>query len=360
MPSRGMPDSSAVLGVRHRTLALVFLVGAMLVAPTIARADNCTPDPSWGTPNTAYAEQVAVQLNQQRAANGLGPLLVSPLLTDSAVWKSLHMAFYDYLDHSDPAPPVARTAEDRIADCGYTFPVTVGENIAEGFPTPSSVVSAWMGSEGHRENILGTSFTVMGVGAATDASGAYFWTVDFGGFTDPGSVAAGADPTPTPTPTPTQPVPTQPVTTTAPPPSSTPTGTTSTGTTATTTTAGTTTAGGGTSKKGSTPPEGLNGIGTPVTLASHLVAMPDKVKAHPGRAKILHPLANDKDPDSAPLRILRVVDQPHGSRARVLRGGRSIRLRLSHTTHGTKRLVYLVTTATGETARGIVRISVRG
>jgi uncharacterized protein YkwD len=350
-----MRDSSAVLGVRHRTFALVFLVSALLVAPAIARADNCTPDSSWGTPNTAYAEQVAVQLNQQRAANGLGPLLVSPLLTNSAEWKSLHMAFYDYLDHSDPAPPVARTAEDRIADCGYTFPVEIGENIAEGFSTPSSVVAAWMGSEGHRDNILGASFTVMGVGAATDASGAYFWTVDFGGFTDPGSVAAGADPTPTPTP-----APTKPVTTTSPPTTS--TGSTPTTSTATptptggTTTVGGSTTGGGSEKKSGSASAQAGGIAAPVTLASHLVAMPDSVKAHPGKVKILHPLANDENPDTAPLRIVRVLHQPHGSRARVLRGGRSIRLRLSHRTHGTKRLVYVVATATGETARGVVRI----
>ena len=172
------------------------LAGVLLAAPAIARAANCTPDPAWGTPNTAYAAQVAVQLNQQRAANGLGPLLVSPLLTTSAEWKSLHMAYYGYLDHNDPAPPVARTAEDRIADCGYTFQVAIGENIADGFSSPSSVVAAWMGSDGHRANILGASFTVMGVGVAADSSGAEFWTVDFGGYTDPGSVSAGADPTP--------------------------------------------------------------------------------------------------------------------------------------------------------------------
>ena len=93
-----------------------------------------------------------------------------------------------------------------------------------------------------------------------------------------------------------------------------------------------------------------------MTLASHLVAEPDRVKAHPGKVKILHPLRNDENPESAPLRIVRVLHQPHGSHVRVLHGGRKIRLRLSHRTHGTKRLVYLVTTASGVEARGVVTI----
>jgi uncharacterized protein YkwD len=351
---RGMRDSSAVLGVRHRTLAIVFLASALLAAPAVARAANCTPDPSWGTPNRAYAEQVAVQLNQQRAANGLGPLLVSPLLTDSAEWKSLHMAYYGYLGHDDPAPPVARAADQRMYDCGYTFEVTIGEDIADGFSTPSSVVAAWMGSAGHRANILGTAFTVMGVGVASDASGFPYWTVDFGGYTDPGSVSAGADPTPAPTPT-------QPPATTPPPATtSTPTTTASTPTTASpkplggATTVGGGSTGGGTAKSGPASPQ--SDIGTPVSLASDLVAEPDHVRAHPGKVKILHPLRNDKNPDSKPLRILRVLHQPHGSRARVMHGGRSIRLRLPGRAHGMKRLVYLVATATGETARGVVKI----
>jgi uncharacterized protein YkwD len=351
-----MPEWEAVLGVRHRTLALVFLVSALFIAPAVARAANCTPDPAWGTPNAAYAAQVAVQLNQQRAANGLGPLVVSPLLTNSAEWKSLHMAYYGYLDHSDPAPPVARTADVRIADCGYTFEAAIGENIAEGFNTPSSVMSAWMGSEGHRENILGASFTAMGVGVATSPGGTYFWTVDFGGYADPGSVAAGADPTPAPAPA-APPAPSKPVATTPPSTTSPPTG--STPTTATPTpTGGTTTVGGGSTSGGSDKKSGAPGgqLGEPVSLASHLVAMPDAAKLHPGRPKILHPLRNDRDPETAPLRIMKVLEQPDGSRVRIVRHGRAIRLRLPHRAHGKKRLVYLVGTASGATARGVIRI----
>ena len=155
-----------MIAARHRGVVLLFLAFALLVAPAIARADNCTPGSNWGTLDRTVAQQVAVQLNQQRAANGLGALALSPTLTASAEWKSLHMAFYQYFDHSDPAPPVARSAGQRMVDCGYTNP-GIGENIAEGFNTPSSVMDAWMNSPGHRANILTGAFNHGGVGLAS-------------------------------------------------------------------------------------------------------------------------------------------------------------------------------------------------
>ncbi|MEO9177307.1 MAG: hypothetical protein ABI317_17470, partial [Gaiellales bacterium] len=68
---------------RFRTLAALTVATAAVLAPGVARAStSCTPDTSWGTLSPSFEAQVAVQLNQQRAANGdLPPLQVSPLLT---------------------------------------------------------------------------------------------------------------------------------------------------------------------------------------------------------------------------------------------------------------------------------------
>lgn len=40
---------------------------------------------------------------------------------------------------------------------------TVGENLATGYRTPSAVVSGWMGSPGHRANLLGGSYEDVGI-----------------------------------------------------------------------------------------------------------------------------------------------------------------------------------------------------
>jgi uncharacterized protein YkwD len=358
-----------VIAARHRGVALLFLAFALLVAPAVARAANCTPDPSWGTIDRTVAQQVAVQLNAQRAANGLGALALSPTLTASAEWKSLHMGFYNYFDHSDPAPPVARDAGTRIHDCGYA-PLGIGENIASGFNTPSSVMTAWMNSPGHRANILNGSFTVMGIGVGITSRGVYYWTTDFGYEADAGTVPVGTSPippapappappattVPPPVPVPPAPAPTVPATT-VPPKTTVPTPTPVKGTTA---------AGTATTAAAIAAPEATSGtvtakdaIGTPVSSASQLVAEPDKFHARPGRPRILRPLGNDQNPSAKPLRILEILSKPRGSSARVVRNGHAIRLRLPRGAHGTKHLVYLVSTASGESARGMITIVMR-
>jgi uncharacterized protein YkwD len=333
-----------VIAARHRGVALVFLAFALLAAPAIARADNCTPGANWGTLDRSSAQQVAVQLNQERAANGLGALAVSPTLTASAEWKSLHMGFYNYFDHPDPAPPVARSPGQRMLDCGYPSEYT-GENIAAGYNTVASVMDGWMNSPGHRANILGTGYAVMGVGVGITAGGTYYWTVDFGAVADAGSVPAGTAPTPpapapvapaapapapiapAPTPTPAAPVVTPAVT--APKaaiPAPTPV------TTAAPAAAAAQSASGGAEAK-----DIASAIGTPVPSASKLIAMPDMFHARAGRPRILHPLGNDENPSAKPLRILKILDKPHRSSARVVRDGHAIRLRLPRSAHGVRR-----------------------
>jgi hypothetical protein len=100
-------------------------------------------------------------------------------------------------------------------------------------------------------------------------------------------------------------------------------------------------------------------IGTPVPTASELVAMPDKFHARPGRPRILHPLGNDQNPSARPLRILAILSRPKHSSAHVVRHGLAIRLRLPRGVHGAQHLVYIVSTMTGELARGMITIMPR-
>jgi uncharacterized protein YkwD len=48
-----------------------------------------------------------------------------------------------------------------------------------GQKSPKEVVTAWMNSQGHRENILNSSFTDIGVGIAKNSSGSIYWTQMF-------------------------------------------------------------------------------------------------------------------------------------------------------------------------------------
>lgn len=162
------------------------------------------PGADWPAARADLAAAVVVLVNQHRAALGLAPLATSPTLTASATWKARHLARYGYFTHEDPAPPVARTVPERIAACGYLSPY-VGENIAEGQPTPAAVMTAWLGSPGHRENIERASFGAIGVGVAAEGT-TLVWVQDFGDVADAGS-ALQAPPPAAPPPAPSGPAP---------------------------------------------------------------------------------------------------------------------------------------------------------
>jgi uncharacterized protein YkwD len=191
MPVRGSSSHDARPNFRAkgfrmpRRLALAILpvagfLCAFLLLSGGARADNvCTPDPGWGTLNTSFAAQVLTLINQHRATLGEGALTTDWALTDSAQWKSMNMSGLDYFDHTDD--PIGRSVQQRLLDCGYPASSSGwGENIAYGYPTPASVVQAWLNSPGHRANIENASYRTTGIGVAANAAGAYYWTQEFG------------------------------------------------------------------------------------------------------------------------------------------------------------------------------------
>jgi uncharacterized protein YkwD len=180
-------------------LPLVLALGLALLSPAAAQqragqAGGCAPDSSWGTPRDDLAARVVDLVNAYRRARGLRALDVSPTLSRAAEWKARHMARFAYMGHDDPAPPLARSAAQRIAACGYSG--GWGENIAYGFSSAGSVLQAWLGSPGHRSNIENGSFAVTGVGAAARGS-MVFWAQDFGMRDDSGPTRRPNDSRPT-------------------------------------------------------------------------------------------------------------------------------------------------------------------
>jgi uncharacterized protein YkwD len=163
----------------RRLLLLAVPAVAVVVAASVASAapPSCTPDAGWGTNRPDLAARVLELVNAHRAGMGLSRLAVSPTLTASAEWKSLHMARYGYFAHDDPAP-VSRPAFQRTQECGYRGS-TWGENIAWGYPTPQSAVTGWLGSPGHRAAIENPAFSTAGVGVGSNG-GRLYWTIGFG------------------------------------------------------------------------------------------------------------------------------------------------------------------------------------
>ncbi|MFJ8743316.1 CAP domain-containing protein [Embleya sp. NPDC127516] len=124
-------------------------------------------------PPSGPAAEVVSLVNQERAKAGCSALTVNTKLTAAALQHSQDMAAHANMSHtgSDGSDP-----GERITRAGYTW-TTYGENIAHGYSTPQQVMTGWMNSPGHRQNILNCAFKEIGVGLAGPNS---YWTQNFG------------------------------------------------------------------------------------------------------------------------------------------------------------------------------------
>ena len=126
---------------------------------------------------SSKAAQVLSIVNSERSQAGLGNLSLDSQLNKLAQMKAEDMAENGYFSHTSPT---YGSAFDMMNQYGFSYR-TAGENIAKGQKTASSVMSAWMNSQGHRANILGSGYTKLGVGYAVDSGGTAYWVQMFAG-----------------------------------------------------------------------------------------------------------------------------------------------------------------------------------
>ncbi|HEY8341846.1 MAG TPA: CAP domain-containing protein [Calditerricola sp.] len=106
------------------------------------------------------SEQKVVDLvNAERAKVGLPPLVHDAQLSKIALIKAQDMYHNHYFSHYSPTygSPFDMLKRFGVA---YTY---AGENIAKGYPDAQSVMAGWMGSAGHRQNILHPAYDRIGV-----------------------------------------------------------------------------------------------------------------------------------------------------------------------------------------------------
>ena len=175
--------------VRRRLAAVAALAALALCAPATALADDCAgADVVPAADNVAVVGQATLcLLNQQRAANGVGSLVENPALSAASARYSQRMVAQGFFGHESPD---GGTLVQRLTDVGYLGADNawvVGENIGWGqasLATARSMVTAWMNSPGHRENLLSGDYTQVGLGLAlgtpTDQTWGATYTTDFG------------------------------------------------------------------------------------------------------------------------------------------------------------------------------------
>lgn len=130
-------------------LAIVTIVFNALAAPAaISAARTITP-------------QNLLELhNSQRRAAGLPPLKMNNTLAVSAQRKAQIMLETNCWSHYCP---VGKEPWDFFKESGYSYRIA-GENLAEGFFSAESVITAWMNSPSHKENIMRDGYEEVGFG----------------------------------------------------------------------------------------------------------------------------------------------------------------------------------------------------
>ncbi len=163
-------------------------------ATPTATQTSATPTPKASATTTAasrytvrqdWAAAVLSRLNSQRAQHGLPALTSNAKLVASAHRHNLAMADANQLSHQLSGEPGLGT---RISAAGYSWS-SVGENIAYNSNRSQAGVLALQDAmynetapnDGHRRNILSSSFTDVGVDILDDPVHGKVWLVtDFG------------------------------------------------------------------------------------------------------------------------------------------------------------------------------------
>jgi uncharacterized protein YkwD len=153
------------MGSFPRLLAAAFAAVFVLAAtgePLAAPAEPAKP----------VAVEILRELNAARTRRGLRPLVLSRPLTAAADYHTRDMGARGYFSHtSKDGTSFLKRIRRFYQPAGYTS-WYAGENILWGAGTvdAKTAVRLWMGSRGHRRNILAPGWREVGISARTFAS----------------------------------------------------------------------------------------------------------------------------------------------------------------------------------------------
>lgn len=134
-----------------------------ILTPTPLPSPTPLPTQPPELPPSQKKAQLLNIINQERQKNGIASLGYNSALDQAAQEHAEDMIKNNYFSHTGRD---GSTPADRAIRAGYSTG-WVGENIAKGSTSPSQIFSMWMGSSGHRQNMLNPAWKSAGVGVAS-------------------------------------------------------------------------------------------------------------------------------------------------------------------------------------------------
>ncbi len=128
--------------------------------------------------SSSYPDEIAKLINNARKSAGLPVLTVDSRLASAAQGHSIDMACFSLLSHTGSN---GSSPSQRVAAAGYGGIYREEIIYASGYP--QDAFDWWMNDQIHRDAIMDSSATELGVGYAYVSDSAYggYYTVDFGG-----------------------------------------------------------------------------------------------------------------------------------------------------------------------------------
>ncbi|MFZ4828731.1 MAG: CAP domain-containing protein [Phototrophicaceae bacterium] len=141
--------------------------------PTVRTLPGVSIDPT----TLGEEEQIVTLVNDARAAQGLNPLRINPILTRAALLHSQDQATQQLLSHDGSD---GSQVADRVSRAGYSWRI-IGENVLlQHAQDAGDAFLGWWSSPPHQKNMMNPDFEEIGIAFSTDTNGAYYYTMVLG------------------------------------------------------------------------------------------------------------------------------------------------------------------------------------
>lgn len=141
-------------------LVLLVIVGLWTLKPIVFKSN---PKVVLAASTSVNSQDLLSATNSERGANKLSNLRLNTQLSAAAQAKAQDMVAKNYWSHNTPdgSPPWV-----FITDSGYNYQ-KAGENLAYGFENSHDIITGWMNSPTHRQNVLDGDYLDVGFGIVT-------------------------------------------------------------------------------------------------------------------------------------------------------------------------------------------------
>ncbi len=170
---------------------IFLIIGIILTGNVFVRLLDSTPLHILGFTSSITINEVVSATNNERIKAGLPTLSYSEKLADAARRKADNMFSENYWAHNSPSGKSPWTWFKAV---GYNY-LYAGENLAKDFGSTDRMVSAWMASPTHRDNIVNAKYSEIGLAVVpgTIEGKDTVLVVQLFGTPSSGSITAGAN-----------------------------------------------------------------------------------------------------------------------------------------------------------------------